>query len=209
MYIYIIFVHRMYLRWCRQMPSSTYVYRTTTEYFVPAETASGRYYWTLSLYWESDYNNPTSDPSSNIITVATQAAVSEGVSINRRRYERVYGPGTLLYDVYPGPNGSRPGLDRVMLHNAVFVSAGKKNERWWWKRLRCVLSPAEAAGGVLPSSTIAWVQDNFVTPLSGVPLLNNRLEPVGPMTISPKVHPWQWRHGTKRRSRNVLGAFID
>jgi len=191
------------------MPSLTYVYKTTVEYSVPAETQSGRYYWTSCYFWESDYNNPASDPSSNLITGATQAAVSEAVTIERRRYERVYGPGTLLYDVYPGPNGSRPGMDRNLLHNTVFVWSGKKGVDWWWKRFRCVLAPSEVLGGMLAPAVIDWFTSYVLAPLAEVPLVNYKFQPVGAMSISPTVHHWVWRNGTKRRSRNVLGPYID
>lgn len=191
------------------MVSHTFVYKTTIEYSVAAETLSGRYYWTNCYFYESDYSNPASDGNTNIIISATQAAVCEAVTVERRRYERVYGPGTLLYDVYPGPNGSRPGMDRNLLHNSVYIWSGSKNTGWWYKRLRCVLGASEVAGGMLPSATIAYFQAAYVDLLAEVPLVNYRLEPVGPMSISPKVHHWQWRNGTKRRARNVLGPYID
>lgn len=179
-------------------------YRYEKEYSFPWDTVSGRYYWTNIYFWESDYADPRDDPAIDALTTATAFCVGTAVRQERFRIERVAGGGAFCYEEIMGNNGALPGLNRAMLFNTVFISAGYKNSGWWFKRLRGCLRAGDFKNGQLSAFMTNYFQQNYVDVLASVPLTNYKRVPVGEMTISPKVHYWGLRNGTIRQGRPIL-----
>lgn len=174
------------------------------EYSAPANTASGRYYWTNAYYWESDFSTPPSDPSNNRVHLAQINSVSEGVTIERWRVESAFDTGTYLADIPGGFNGNLSGADRVLLIDAARLQSGSGTRGGWYKPLRGLLRAGDVGGGLLSDEIVEWLGLYVVPLLALVPLVNCRRQPVGDIRISRLVHPWQMRHGTKRSARRVL-----
>lgn len=181
-----------------------FVYRTTVEYSAPAGTASGRYYWTSAYYWESDHDNPASDPSNNRIHQVQQNTVCEGVTLERWRIESAMGTGTYLADI-PGPvHGNVPGTGRLLLLASVRLQSGSGTRGGWYKPLRGLLGASDIVGGVVGHEIVGLLAENVLPILAHVPLVNVHRQPVGQIRVLPNVIGWQLRHGTKRASRRVL-----
>lgn len=206
MYFYL--VHKCIAVVCAWGLTLNFNYKYSKEYSIEADTLSGRYYWTNVFFFDSDYENPFDDPSVEALTTATAFSVGVAVRQERVRVERVAGAGTFAEERRIDLNGALGGFGRSLLHNAVRVSAGDKYTGWWWKAFRCCLRPSDLNGRMLSDFILTHFQENVVDLLATVPLTNYKRVPVGTIRIHPDVRSWQWRHGTKRRSRTVLGAAI-
>jgi hypothetical protein len=181
-----------------------YAYRTTMEYSLPAETASGRYYWTNAYYWESIFSVPTADPSNNRIHLAQLNSVSEAVTCERWRIESAFGTGSYSTTVEIPTPGHISGMDRCLIIDAVRLGEVSGGSERWYKPLRGLLGPADVAGGLVSAEIIDWLNDVVLPGLALVPLVNHLRVPVGTLAVSPRVHGWQMRHGTLRSARRVL-----
>lgn len=186
-----------------------FTYKYSVEYSAPHPTASGRYYWTNVYFIDSDFGNPTSDPSNNLLRVATINAVGNWVTVERFRWERVRGAGSLAFDaVLPIP-GNRPGFDPAPLANIVHVKAGNKADGHWYKRLRGLLRVSDIVGGMVSPTAIGWLNAFYLSRLAEIPLLNHRFQPVGGMGVLPDVKCFTFRNGTQRSARTVLGDVLE
>jgi hypothetical protein len=174
------------------------------EYSAPWDTASGRYYWTNAYIWESPYNRFLDDPNWERLRGALNRCVSEACTIERFRVESWFGTGTASIDFLEGRPGFLLGADRGLLIDAARLTAPAGAAGRWYKPLRGLLGPADVVGGVLSDEIMGWLSFVVAGELAGVPIVNWRREPIGEITVSPNVHPWQLRHGTKRSARRVL-----
>lgn len=181
-----------------------YAWRITMEYSTDWPTASGKYYWTNAYYWEDDGPFWFSSGYWSALRGVLNNSASEGCTLERYQIESAFGTGTFFQQFLDGRAGFMFGSDRTLLLDAVRLRAPAGPAGGWYKPLRGMLAPADVIGGEVGSDVVDWVTSRILPALAAVPLVNWQRQPVGAITLSPRVHPWQLRHGTARAARRVL-----
>lgn len=181
-----------------------YVYKSQYQFSAPAPTSSGRYYWTNTYYWGSDFSSAPSDAMFNRLNLLALNSISEGCLRERWRVESALGTGDYYSELVSDVPGHISGTDRVLLIDSVLLYSGSATRGGWYKPLRGLLRAGDIVGGYVGSYIADWVATYLLPVLNSPQLLNYLGKPVGTVVLSPRVHGWQLRHGTKRSARRVL-----
>jgi len=178
-------------------------YYFEVEYSAPADTDSGRYYWTNTYYFRYDGGTPAFNHQVFILQDRSIVAVAWDVIRERYRVFNALDRVTPEVDVV----NPQPGFRAVVstLINAVRVESRTEDGGRWYKRLRGLLTEHDIINGKVSAAAISYLQTFYVFGLdSDVALTNYRGSRTTGLVVNDRVRGWQLRRGTKRRARRVL-----
>jgi hypothetical protein len=185
-------------------PGYAQLYRVEHQFYVDYPTASGRYYWTNGCYLLSNNYPPTSDPNWNVIVDSTLAVQTDDCTRNVLQAITIIG-------IPYGPSpftvlnlGDLVGDGEYSLLNCALLYGSCDDGSRWYRRLRSPLREADIDGENLSDDYYDLVMDNYVTPMSAIPLANWRGQLITSWNLDRRLHKWQLRHGSDRSARPVI-----
>lgn len=166
----------------------------------------GYYYWTQC--WIYDLDNPPSDNPSLywIYTAYHQGLLSVCQTWGQQRIEPPYSGNIIAYFTAVGDHGLLTPADDFSIFDTVRLNFYAGGEYVGYKRWRVPLRGEDMQGGRLSDT----MYNLFVTTITPI-LLHAKITSrygvlIDEIRTSPYVHQWQWRHGSKRRTRPVVVA---
>lgn len=168
-------------------------------------STSDWYYWTNTYHfvgsgpndWVDQRDLLTDSDQGFHIDVVEQGAwkvtrLSDGVVVNE-----LQGYEARPFVLFPGePLGITGSLFAIGLY-----ADGTR----WYKRYRFPVRAADlGVNGLLSDTTYNHFAPKVASAPHTAPMTNKAGSPLVSAMLSPYVHGWQWRDGTKRRSRSVL-----
>jgi len=178
-------------------------YYFEVEYSAPADTDSGRYYWTNTYYFRYDGGTPAFNHQVFILQDRSIVAVAWDVIRERYRVFNVLDRVTPIVDVVSPVFGFREVTSTLI--NAVRVESRTEDGGRWYKCLRGLLTNHDIINGRVSAAVIDYLQMFWIFGMeSDVALTNYKLSRTTSLVISDRVQGWQLRRGTIRKGRPVL-----
>jgi hypothetical protein len=182
------------------------IYQANIEKRLPwAASTSGYYYWTNVYYCNTTSGSVLADFLATVITRDRQWTLD---IVEAGSWKLVnYDTGVLIDSHHTYTPRTIPHLpgDPISLTNTMYVAGLCADDSRWYKRYRLPLraEDMDAAGNLSTTALAAFtgLAEGLITIPS---LCNYRGVAVTQSRLSPRVHMWQYRDGTKRRSRSVL-----
>lgn len=181
------------------------LYRVDIQKKVPcAENVSGFYYWTNVFYFDVD--NPTDYDLARDEIVEGGYAIHNQLVMQDRFLVRLWPSGTVVQSQNQG-DASCGGMvgDPLGLCNTIYFRLITDGPKFGFKRFRIPLLASEIVANrltdtaydyYLHSTGNFWAASSFACLEDGTHILDS--------VLSPLVHGWQLRHGTKRRAYRRL-----
>lgn len=171
------------------------------------DTDDGYYYWTNCYYTVAD--NPI-DAEVNLNGIMTNMYTVACIVGVETLFCQVKSPPGRQAPLYIDPLGDifgvLPAPDGGLLTNTVRVYGLVAGRQVWYKRWRVPLRPSDIDGLVLEGSFHAYLEANFSALAAAGVLTTVTGDVIEEIHVSPRVHMWQLRHGTKRRARPVFAT---
>lgn len=168
------------------------------------ENASGYYYWTNTWYYDLD--NP-GGPTSSQFQVRIAQAYGRLPFVKTSAY-RVTDPPHSGIVTSGGPllktGGSAPFTDECPIWNIARLNFFSAGVYVGYKLWRMPIPPDEQADGLLSPAVHGYLQSSMTAPLYLAKICSADGLPIDNIVVSPRLHQWGLRHGTKRRDRPVL-----
>lgn len=179
--------------------------QTDIELRIPlVDQTDGFYYWTHS--WIYDLDNPPVGITSlqQIYGMHHLATLSNVQPVRQQRTQPPYS-GTPFFKVTSlGDHGLLAAGESWSIFNTVrmtFLSGGRAVG---YKRWRVPLRDIDIVDGMLSPTMYNLFNTTIGPGLITARICSRNGEPIDQVVVSPRVHEWQWRHGTKRRNRHVI-----
>lgn len=165
---------------------------------------SGFYYWTSTYYL-----NPT-NPTDFIaympaMHLAARSAALFETKENRVRITMPPHGGTVIQDASTANQFGESGLSGpTVLENVARLSFWVGQSYVGYKLLRGAIPTSQVEDGQLSETARLWLVENTAPQLLAAGICTADGTPIERVEVSPKIHSWQLRHGTKRRQRVVF-----
>jgi len=182
------------------------LYQVDYEFRFPyVENPDGYYYWTNAFYVEQTTPIAAITSCNGRLSNIVHHTCLLGVECTGHQVHTPPGSGDVVY-VDPGstlagslsPIGVGPLINSVHI---LFLAAGSVVG---WKRWRVPLRTSDIDGDYIATAFWLDLQDYWSGALSS-PVLRSRTGVlIDEILVDRKIHMWQLRHGTKRRSRPVI-----
>jgi len=170
-----------------------------------APTASGFYYWTTNYYWQSESVSVADGPGLNATLDLARMVSLDSTTDVLWRAQTISGPGSSTQWGGFGFTGDLPDTDDVhSFINCARIEGKCEDGSRWYKMLRFPLRPEDVEGSMLSADTYDYLNDVYIPALPLDILCNIGGHLVTSARVIPEIQMWQYRHGTKRRSRPVL-----
>jgi hypothetical protein len=172
-----------------------------------AKGLDGWYYWTNTFYCYDEFVGTW--PKFNAIDVQYKLCT---VASCQRNWIRVTTPPHSGNVVFAGFSFNDPGIstfpDNVPIETCCRIAFFAGDEYVGYKLLRGA-APAETMDGErLSSSLVGHLQTNFADAIVGVGITTADGTAITSAVVSPRIHNWGIRHGSKRVARPVV-PFVE
>lgn len=181
------------------------VYKLQTEKRISWSGSTDGYYSWINVYY---FNAVTFDEYTEALDIIIPADIDMHLnSVDQGVYRVTDLTSGLVVEqdlIYSAHNTHLPG-EPVDLTSVLRAYAYCDDGRLYYKRYRVPLRAVDCdSPRTLSATGLASYTVRVRRPRAGGFLCNRYGSPVGPIVLSPLIHQWQWRDGTKRRSRRVL-----
>lgn len=175
------------------------------EYRIAIPFGSGAYYWTHSFIYDLD-NPPVGFTSQGKIHDTSHLATLTNVFESRAQKTQPPYSGTpyLKFNVPGSPHGLIPAGEQWSLFDTVRMSYFAGDRYVGYKRWRTPLRAEDVTDGQLSSAILTLFTGTIAPGLLAAKICSREGLPIDRIEVSPRVHQWQWRHGSKRRARHVI-----
>lgn len=168
------------------------------------DSASGWYYWTNTYFYDLD-NPPIGAYSYYWLFVAANHGYLPMVEVNGARITSPPGSGILVANLVPISAPSHaPFPSPAPLWNIARMGFYAGGVYVGYKLWRLPVPPSEMTDGLLSSAVRSYLEGTIGSDLLNARICTRDGLPIDEIRVSPRVHQWGVRHGTKRRSRPVL-----
>jgi len=162
------------------------------------------YYWTHS--WIYDLDNPPIGITSlqQIYGMHHLGTLSNVRPIRQQRTRPPYS-GTPYFKIEGlGDAGLQAAGESWSIFNTVRMTFYADGKAVGYKRWRVPLRDIDIVDGVLSPTMFNLFHTTIAPGLLTARICSRNGLPIDHIEVSPRVHEWQWRHGTKRRNRHVI-----
>jgi hypothetical protein len=175
------------------------------EFQIPIPFGSGFYYWTHTWIYDLD-NPPVGDTSLGVIISTSHLGMLSNVRDERfQKTQPPYSGTPYAKFVNPGhPHALIPAGEAWSLFDTIRLSFFSSGKWVGYKRWRVPLRDIDITDGKLSSFMLGHFQGTIVPGLLHARICSRDGLPIDQIDVSPLVHQWQWRHGSKRRTRHVI-----
>lgn len=169
-----------------------------------ADSTSGYYYWTNTFFYDLD-NPPVSNNSPYWLFVAANEGYLPMVEVDGGRVTAPPGSGILIADLVGFDAPSHAPFDSpAPIFNIARMHFYADGVYVGYKLWRMPVPPSEMADGLISSGVKSYLEGTIGAYLLLAHICTRDGLPIDEIRVSPRVHQWGIRHGTKRRSRPVL-----
>lgn len=169
-----------------------------------AANPDGWYYWTSTYYLDPP------DPTNFVaylpaLHLAARSAALYETKENRARVTMPPHSGTVILDTNTHDQFGESVLGGpTILENVARLSFWVGRQYVGYKLLRGAIPVAEVEDGRLSDNAYSWLVENTAVLLLDAGICTDAGVPIERVEVSPLIHTWQLRHGTKRRQRVVF-----
>jgi hypothetical protein len=175
------------------------------EYRIPIPFDTGFYYWTHSWIYDLDNPPPFTTSLARIQEVSHLGILSNVIDSRMQKTQPPYsGTPYLKFEVPGHPHSLLPVGESWSLFNTIRLSFYSSGVLVGYKRWRVPLRDIDITDGKLSSSIYGHFTGTIATGLLSAKICSRAGLPIDQVEVSPLVHQWQWRHGSKRRTRHVI-----
>jgi hypothetical protein len=164
----------------------------------------GFYYWTHT--WIYDLDNPPVGITSlqQISVMQHNGTLSNVQPIRLQRTTPPYSGVPFSKIVSFGDHGLLAVGESWSIFNTVRLSFWAGGKFVGYKRWRVPLRDIDIVDGKLSADIYNLFNSTIGPGLLVAKICSRDGTPIDAVTVSPLVHMWQWRHGTKRRTGHVI-----
>jgi hypothetical protein len=175
------------------------------EYAVPIPFGTGLYYWTHSFIYDLD-NPPVGITSQGRIHEISHLGTLTSVFESRAQKTQPPYSGTpyIKFEVAGHPHGLIPAGEQWSIFNTVRMTYYSSGRAVGYKRWRTPLRAGDTVGDLLSTDIYNHFVFTIAPGLLSAKICSREGFPIDQIIVSPLVHQWQWRHGTKRRTGHVI-----
>jgi hypothetical protein len=175
------------------------------EYRIAIPFSTHIYYWTHSFIYDLD-NPPVGETSQGKIHDTSHLGTLSNVFESRAQKTQPPYSGTpyLKFNVPGAPHGLIPVGESWSLFDTVRMNYYASGRYVGYKRWRTPLRSEDSVNGVLSSFMLGLFTGTIAPGLLAAKICSREGLPIDHIEVSPLVHQWQWRHGSKRRTRHVI-----
>jgi hypothetical protein len=175
------------------------------EYQIALPFGTGVYYWTHSFIYDLD-NPPIGETSQGKIHDTSHlGTLTTTIESRAQKTQPPYSGTPYLKFVVPGhPHGLIPSTGTFSLFDTVRMNYYAAGKYVGYKRWRTPLRAGDITDGKLSASMYGLFLGTIAPGLLAAKICSRDGIPIDHIEVSPYVHQWQWRHGSKRRTRHVI-----
>jgi hypothetical protein len=175
------------------------------EFSIPVPTLTDSvYYWTMTFIYDLD-NPPVGITSLQQISGTLNLGMTSQTTRTRlQRQEPPYSGTFISKASLPPQHGLLPARESWTLFDSVRMTYYADGRAVGYKRWRVPLGEGDIIDGQLSSAMFNQFHTTVAPGLLTAKICSRFGEPIDQIVVSPRVHQWQWRDGTKRRNRHVI-----